>query len=373
MIETRVLVCGGRDADIDPSIVDICISEIIEEFAEGEIEFVSGSAKGGDALGEQYAEDNGYSIVQFKPDWKKYGRAAGPIRNKQMVDYIQECDNPIVIAFWDGKSSGTRSTIKYAQDAGIDVHIIRYKNALQNVDSGIQLEDNQLVFNWKEDDPEDILPLVNQKVVKRTKNGHQFFYAFKANKGHDDWNEFISAFKHSSDIESLKKLTDQLASKLISQFNYFDCILYPKSSSDLNELMIESIQEISPFIEAYPVSKATPKDIQFDWELFNKNFNGTDEKYEQYVKKINYMMNKIHESDRFSMQHQVFGPLRKYIKGFLNVEDLDEALDDIVNSRAILVLDDIVTSGSTMMEIVNMLDDIGFEGDVVLFTILNNK
>ena len=51
MIETRVLVCGGRDADIDPSIADICISEIIEEFAP--------------------IDENEYTLFDEKSPWKR--------------------------------------------------------------------------------------------------------------------------------------------------------------------------------------------------------------------------------------------------------------------------------------------------------------
>ena len=80
--------------------------------------FISGKCSGADMLGERYAEENGATLEYYPADWKKYGRAAGPIRNRQIVtaaDYI--------ICFWDGKSKGTRSVIKYAEQFEKTIYI----------------------------------------------------------------------------------------------------------------------------------------------------------------------------------------------------------------------------------------------------------
>ena len=71
---------------------------------------ISGDAKGADQLAEEYAVLNNISIEQNKPDYTKYGRGTPIVKNKQMVEL---CDT--VIAFWDGKSKGTKSTIDYAK------------------------------------------------------------------------------------------------------------------------------------------------------------------------------------------------------------------------------------------------------------------
>ncbi len=71
---------------------------------------LSGGCRGADQLGERFAKEEGLQIEYHIPQWEKYGRAAGPLRNKQM---IEKCD--AVICFWDGKSKGTASLIQYAQ------------------------------------------------------------------------------------------------------------------------------------------------------------------------------------------------------------------------------------------------------------------
>jgi len=84
-------------------------------------EIVSGMAKGADLLGEKYATENNYPITKFPADWDKYGKSAGYKRNSQMADYADG-----LIAFWDGKSKGTKSMIDLAKNKGIEIRIVKY-------------------------------------------------------------------------------------------------------------------------------------------------------------------------------------------------------------------------------------------------------
>jgi len=85
---------------------------------------VSGGAKGADHLAERYAEEEGIEILVINAKWivdGKYLKAAGFIRNRDIVDA-----SDMIIAFWDGKSKGTKHSIDLAQKAGKEVIIIRY-------------------------------------------------------------------------------------------------------------------------------------------------------------------------------------------------------------------------------------------------------
>lgn len=83
---------------------------------------VSGTAKGGDLLGERYAIENKYSIKRFKPDWS-IGKRAGILRNIDMAKYT---DIVVVVAYWDGKSKGTKQMIEYCKSIGKEVYIINF-------------------------------------------------------------------------------------------------------------------------------------------------------------------------------------------------------------------------------------------------------
>ncbi len=109
-MEMRVVIAGCRNYNNykeAKEYIDCCISNIIEE---NEIIIVSGGADGADALGERYAAENGLKLERYPADWKKYGRSAGPRRNRQMAEI-----SDYVICFWDGQSRGTKSMIEYAK------------------------------------------------------------------------------------------------------------------------------------------------------------------------------------------------------------------------------------------------------------------
>lgn len=113
-----VLIAGCRyfnDYKIAKKYIDYYISNIREKY---KITIISGGALGADSLGERYARENRFKIKRFLPDWEKYGRSAGPRRNKLMVETAD-----YVICFWDGKSPGTRSTVNYTKAAGKPLRI----------------------------------------------------------------------------------------------------------------------------------------------------------------------------------------------------------------------------------------------------------
>jgi len=77
----------------------------------GITEIVSGGADGIDSFAEHFADENNIPKKIFYPKWELYGKAAGHLRNKEIVDY---CD--YLIAFWDGQSKGTKNSIDLASN-----------------------------------------------------------------------------------------------------------------------------------------------------------------------------------------------------------------------------------------------------------------
>lgn len=110
----RVLVCGSRYFDnyelLKETLDELDITTIIE-----------GEAKGADRLGRRYGEERGIEVLRFPALWDKHGKAAGPIRNKQMLD--EGCPE-LVVAFRGPNSRGTQNMINQAEKAGIPVTVI---------------------------------------------------------------------------------------------------------------------------------------------------------------------------------------------------------------------------------------------------------
>jgi len=84
-------------------------------------EVIAGGARGADSIAANFAKGLGLTVREFPADWIVYGRSAGFRRNVEMLD--QEPD--LVIAFWDGKSTGTAHTRREAEKRGIPVEVIQ--------------------------------------------------------------------------------------------------------------------------------------------------------------------------------------------------------------------------------------------------------
>lgn len=126
-VRSRIIVCGGRHFDDYPRLTAE-INGVVQSLGlqMNEMEIISGHCAGTDQLGERYAEEHEVDCKVFPAEWKKYGRAAGPIRNSQMIDYAAESVMPVVVAFVSPKSKGTMDTVNKARKKGFKVFIIPY-------------------------------------------------------------------------------------------------------------------------------------------------------------------------------------------------------------------------------------------------------
>lgn len=80
---------------------------------------ISGGATGADKLGANCARQMGIPVIEYLPQWDRFGRSAGAKRNRIIVD---ECDK--LIAFWDGESKGTKISIDMARKVGKLLEIV---------------------------------------------------------------------------------------------------------------------------------------------------------------------------------------------------------------------------------------------------------
>ena len=80
-----------------------------------------GEARGADLLGKRYANEQGIPVESYPADWDRHGWSAGYIRNHEMLENADA-----LIAFWDGRSKGTKNMIDIAMRAGKAVRIVRY-------------------------------------------------------------------------------------------------------------------------------------------------------------------------------------------------------------------------------------------------------
>lgn len=114
----RLIIAGSRTFnDIDRLMLHA--DNYVAEHWNGDVTVVSGTAQGADRLGERWAEMRGYDIERYPAQWDVYGKSAGYKRNEYMASIATN-----LLAFWDGKSRGTKHMIDIAKRKGLAVKII---------------------------------------------------------------------------------------------------------------------------------------------------------------------------------------------------------------------------------------------------------
>jgi hypothetical protein len=126
----RIIIAGGRSFK-DWGLFKMKVSSYILLLDPEDTEIVSGGQVtidkdtgkkyGADYFAKCYAAEYHYPYKEFAADWDRWGKSAGPIRNRAMAVYGTH-----LIAFWDGKSLGTWNMIEEARQAGLKVKVVEY-------------------------------------------------------------------------------------------------------------------------------------------------------------------------------------------------------------------------------------------------------
>jgi len=115
----KIAVVGGRDFND----YELLKSEMVKFINENNNiqALVSGGAKGADSLAERLAVELSIPIQVFKPDYKRFGRAATLVRNTEIVEH-----SDVIFAFWNGSSKGTLDSINKAKKMKKKLFVVNY-------------------------------------------------------------------------------------------------------------------------------------------------------------------------------------------------------------------------------------------------------
>lgn len=110
--EQKIIIAGSRTFNNYDFV-----SKLLNTLDFSDAIIVSGHASGVDSLGERYANEHEIELKVFPADWNKYGKSAGPIRNRQMAEYAD-----VLILFWDGESRGSKNMLETAKKFNLEIH-----------------------------------------------------------------------------------------------------------------------------------------------------------------------------------------------------------------------------------------------------------
>lgn len=130
--QVRLLVCGGRnfgyvakdENPLDPEVQKriklqrACFYKVMDTFYKENpnLLVIQGGAKGADKLAKQWANIHEVASIEYMPDWSNYGKAAGILRN---IDMLEDGEPDVTIAF--PGSTGTKHMVSISRKANVKV------------------------------------------------------------------------------------------------------------------------------------------------------------------------------------------------------------------------------------------------------------
>lgn len=259
---------------------------------------------------------------------------------------------------------------------------------------GVRYDDSNdsFIFDFEDDKSTDIIQL--KKVgYKISAFNHCYYYGY-------GFEPDIESSKRSNFIHSLKfpdgKISESdkktfivnAVNKLDSDISLpaYKLIVYPESMSELNREMLKYLNRFaSPNIANMELIKSLPSKIEFDYDRFymeildaklpNGRCRYSQKQKDAVIIAIKEMMNRIHGLQYFSIARDVRkSKYRQYIKNYYSFKDESDRklFESILNSN-ILIIDDIVTSGSTLSNVLNCLRSINDSNNIVIFSLIGKE
>ena len=246
-------------------------------------------------------------------------------------------------------------------------------------------------FDFSTDKSGDIISLVKQKPYQIKAFGHTYYYAYEFAPDVDSKvrTKFIHYIKTNTNLneDNINNFVISALDKLNQEINLssFTAIVYPQSIAELNRKCLRYINSLSDGkIMKIELVKNIPSQISFNFEAFEEEILGsltpdgrpryTEAQKQEVLQKINQVMEKVHSLDYFSIARDIKKPTwRKYIENFYHFQSEEDAKAFSRLKGKVLILDDIVTSGATISNLLKAIRIINHSNEVVLFSIIGSN
>ena len=255
------------------------------------------------------------------------------------------------------------------------------------VKSGVSFNDDSYEFDYENDSLNDIVSLKSYRIKSSTFRGDVYWFGYEFNPGvsSKERTKFIHALKGLSNINIPYNDLQAFIEKPIVELNrvhrlgLFDFFAYPVSGR--SPLVSYMIQEVGNWIQrdisdvSFRLIKNLPSEIKFDWVRFKRDYDSDDKsEHNRFVQMSEYVNNvlipSIESGSYFSLANSVKAKYRPYITNFLMMENSDIAKMYELDNASVLVVDDINTTGSTLYEILRILDKVNSSLNVYVFTLI---
>lgn len=251
---------------------------------------------------------------------------------------------------------------------------------------------DSFAFDFKNDNETDIIRLTKVG-YQITAFNHCYYYAYEFGENIDSTlrTQFINSLKFPdgkiSDGDKkqfIRNAVDSLDSDI--SLPQYKLIVYPESMSEINRDLLKYLNRFaSPDIATIELIKSLPSKIEFDYNRFRMEVldstlpNGrnryTEAQKAVVLQNIQSMMDVIHNLDYFSIARNVKkNKYRQYIRNYYTFKnDSDRQLYEAIINTNVLIIDDIVTSGTTLSHILNCLRSVNDANNIVIFSLIGKN
>jgi len=364
--ESIISIIGSRTFN-NYSYAKTKILDIIKTNKISVTRIISGGAQGSDKIAEKFAETFKIPIEVITPDWSK-GKSGGVIRN---TDIINKSD--CVIAFWDGKSKGTLDSINKAKRGNKKLFVVNVSS--EGINEGVTLnDDGTYEFNFNKDEKSDLLSLKYNKgfITKKTKNGIVSYFSYKVNRNLDknQKNALLGYIKKDlKDTETYERFLSKSVIGLLNNPNIeigdTDLILIPQSGSEVNKDLAIKIKNKLP--NAIFINDAIIKNVMGGVTVNYDKIKSSTLKPEMIIE-LEDMIRRAEVDSEFKLK-KIPPRFRKYIINFLQLNTVGAKLMNKICDGKILIVDDIVSEGTTFNEI-NRLMETFAPKEIIFFSLI---
>lgn len=251
---------------------------------------------------------------------------------------------------------------------------------------------DSFAFDFKNDNETDIIRLTKVG-YQITAFNHCYYYGYEFEKNTDSTlrTQFIHSLKFpdgkiSDDDKKqfIRNAVDSLDSDI--SLPQYKLIVYPESMSEINRDLLKYLNRFaSPDITTIELIKSLPSKIEFDYNRFRMEVlnsvlpNGrnryTEAQKAVVLQNIQSMMDDIHSLNYFSIARNVKkNKYRQYIRNYYTFKnDSDRQLYEAIINTNVLIIDDIVTSGTTLSHILNCLRSVNDTNNIVIFSLIGKE
>lgn len=272
-----------------------------------------------------------------------------------------------------------------------EIKKIRPHNSILSEGVRYDSESNSFTFDFNHDSELDFIRL--EQVGHHIEQfGRCYYYGYEFSDDIDSKirSKFINLIKFPESFEDARDIQlfiTKAVGYLDSQISLpkYNVVIYPQSLSELNRVMLSYLSRITTtkYIEIELI-KELPHNIEFDYDRFtfevlNSKVNNkpryTEKQKQDVIEKIGQMMEDVHNSDYFSIARNIKKyKFRQYIKNYYKFKDKrSEELYKTITQTNVILLDDIVTSGTTIYHLLNTLRSLNDSNNIVVFSLIGKE